>query len=324
MRAGGDDRRPELGPVGERDAGDGAIADVDRGDLGTGEDFRPRALGRAGDRLADRAHAADHLAPGALDPAALAERVVEQVVGGAGRPRAGPDADDAAGGGRALEPVELEVVVEQVADRHREHADELVDVALLKAGHAARLPQQPGEVAGRLRARSRGLAQHHRLHEPSGAIHQFLELRVVLGVVLRVSGDRLGGVLDLVEEEDRPLLGERDIGRIERDRAVAEVGESQVGDDLRLQHRDHVGAARDAGAGPELLGDAGAAEDVAPLEAHHLQPGAGEVGGRGEPVVTAADDDRVVGARTSSRSSVGRGVGGRGGGAGGGFHGRAA
>ena len=177
--------------------------------------------------VADRAHAADHLAPGALDPAALAERVVEQVVGGAGRPRAGPDADHAARGGRALEPVELEAVVEQVADRHREHADQLVDVALGEAGHARGLAQQRGEVAGRLRPERRGLAQHHRLDEPRRAIHQLLELGVVLGVVLGVAGDRLGGVLDLVEEEDRPLLGERDVRGVERDRPVAEVARAR-------------------------------------------------------------------------------------------------
>ena len=139
----------------------------------------------------------------------------------------GPDADHAARRGRALEAVELEVVVEQVADRHREHADELVDLALREAGHPARLAQQRGEVARGLGAERGRLAQHHRLHEPRRAVHQLLELRVGLGVGFGVARDRLGGVLDLVEEEDRPLLGQRDVGGVERDRAVAEAARAR-------------------------------------------------------------------------------------------------
>ena len=60
-----------------------------------------------------------------------------------------------------------------------------------------------------------------------------------------------------------------------------------------LQHRDDVGRARDALAGPQLLGHARAAEQVAALEHAHAQAGAREVGGGGQAVVAAADDDRV-------------------------------
>ena len=54
----------------------------------------------------------------------------------------------------------------------------------------------------------------------------------------------------------------RGIGRVERDRPVAEVVQPQVGDDLRLQHRDDVGGPRDPGSRPDLLGHARAAEDA--------------------------------------------------------------
>ena len=69
----------------------------------------------------------------------LAERVVEQVVGGARGVGAGPDADHAGRGDRALEVVVLEERVEHVADGHREDPDQLLDVALGHAGDAARL-----------------------------------------------------------------------------------------------------------------------------------------------------------------------------------------
>ena len=101
----------------------------------------------SGDRLGDRAHPADHVAPGARDPVELPERVVEQVVGGARGVRAGPDADHAGRGDRALERVVLEPVVEQVGDRHREDADQVVDVAAAEPGGARALAQQREQVA---------------------------------------------------------------------------------------------------------------------------------------------------------------------------------
>ena len=132
---------------------------------GAGADLGARRLGRARDRLADRAHAADHLAPSARDSVDLAERVVEQVVGGARRARPGPDADHAGRGDRALEPVVLEPVVEQVGDRHREDADQVVDVAAAEAGRPRALAKQREQVGGVAGPERRRLAQHHRPQE---------------------------------------------------------------------------------------------------------------------------------------------------------------
>ncbi len=96
---------------------------------------------------------ADHLTPAARDPVDLAERVVEQVVGGARRSRPGPDPDHAGRGDRALEPVVLEPVVEQVGDGHREDADQVVDVAAAEPGGPRSLAEQ--RRAGRRGAGSR-------------------------------------------------------------------------------------------------------------------------------------------------------------------------
>ena len=56
--------------------------------------------------------------------------------------------------------------------------------------------------------------------------------------------------------------------------------------------------------GPELLGDRRAADEVAALEDQRLEARLREVGAVDEPVVAAADDDRVVG--PVARSSSGR------------------
>ena len=118
----------------------------------------------------------------------------------------------------------------------------------------------------------------------------------VVGVVGVDRADRGGGGARVVVEDDRAVRGERRVGRVERHRAVAEVFEPQVLDHLRLKHRDDVGGARDAAAGPEFLGHAGAAEDVAALQHQHPLPRFGEVRRRGQPVMATADDDRVVAA----------------------------
>jgi hypothetical protein len=53
-------------------------------------------------------------------------------------------------------------------------------------------------------------------------------------------------------------------------------------------------------AGERLLGHVRAADDVAPLEHQHTQPGARPIAHGHQPVVPAADYDRVV-ARASQR-----------------------
>ena len=66
-----------------------------------------------------------------------------------------------------------------------------------------------------------------------------------------------------------------------------------------VEQPDDVGARADHVplVAERLLERARAAEPVARLEDEHLLAGAGEVGGAGEPVVAAADDDHVPAAR---------------------------
>ena len=69
----------------------------------------------------------------------------------------------------------------------------------------------------------------------------------------------------------------------------------EVADDLRAEQADDVAEDGEAEAREDLLGDGRAAEHVALLEDERLQPGAGEIGRADETVVTATDDDGVVG-----------------------------
>ena len=207
---------------------------------------RPR-LGRAGERLADRAHAADHLAPAAGDPVDLAERVVEQVVRGA------------RGAGPAQTPTTPVEAIEPLSPScsNRSSSRSATDIVKmrirswrsrrLEPGGAAALAKQPEQVAGIARAERRGLAEHHRTQE-GGPVEQVLEALVRLAVALRERRDRGRGPGRLVEEEDRPVGRHRGVGGIERDRSVAVVAKAQVRRPW-LEHRDHVAGARDPAPG---------------------------------------------------------------------------
>ena len=104
-------------------------------------------------------------------------------------------------------------------------------------------------------------------------------------------GERLVGT-----HQQRAAVGERgERRRIPRQHLEPVPLELEVADDLGPQQAVDVGGGGDLVAGPDLLGDAGAAEDFAPLEHEHLHAGPGQVGGGHQTVVAAADDDEIVG-----------------------------
>jgi hypothetical protein len=78
-------------------------------------------------------------------------------------------------------------------------------------------------------------------------------------------------------------------------------GQLQVAHDLGAKQRHHVRRHAEPEPGHDLLGDGGAAEDVAPLQHDDAQPGPGQVRGADEAVVAASDDDRVVALRHGAR-----------------------
>ncbi len=80
---------------------------------------------------------------------------------------------------------------------------------------------------------------------------------------------------------------------------VAVAAQIELGDHELVEQPDDVGAGGDEEAVvlERPLDRAGAAELLAPLQHEHRLAGPGQIGGRGEPVVPAADDDRVPIAR---------------------------
>ena len=96
--------------------------------------------------------------------------------------------------------------------------------------------------------------------------------------------------------DDLPSVGKRgeQVGLVDIDMQPVR-GEVEVADDLRPQQGERVCARRSAHAGPQLLGHARAADDVAALEDLDVEPRPRQVRGRDEAVVAGADDDRVEG-----------------------------
>ncbi len=151
------------------------------------------------------------------------------------------------------------------------------------------------EQAARIERRRIG-RQHaeDRLGEPAHLDHRLAVLVVGLGVEPRVARDLAAGLVVIVDAPQVIAVRHRRQRAVERQQLHAVARQIELADDLGPQQRHHVRADRELEAGKHLFGDGGAAEHVPALEHEHLASRAGEVGGAGQPVVPAADDDRVV------------------------------
>ena len=125
-------------------------------------------------------------------------------------------------------------------------------------------------------------------------IEEVEQCRVAVDVLLRELPDLRRDPLRLAEPDERAPVGKGEHERGVRPReGETETLELQIRDDLRLERAGGVGHRR-AVAGKELVLRAGAADDVALLEHEHVDACTGEVGGAGEAVVAATDDDDLV------------------------------
>jgi hypothetical protein len=114
------------------------------------------------------------------------------------------------------------------------------------------------------------------------------------GVVGGETADLGGQRLRILVHHQVLAVVEEVQGRARRVDRQAALVEAHVAPDRAAQHAQHVGAAGAVEAGGELLGDAGAADDVAPLEHQRAHPRSRQVEGGDEAVVATADDDRAV------------------------------
>lgn len=275
--------------------GDGAL-DVGRpvGDLGgpsvrrdpprlvTGGDHGTRRARGRGQRVRERAHAADRHVPGSRT---AADHVVEEAPvlteGGVVGVREGADErvgeDDPA----------HEVVGEPRFDGRADRLLEQDPPRLLVVDTPAQVVAG-GQGLGERREHPFGDAARHRV-EPLP--------RLVLAARARQPRERLAGAALSAADEQAGGVTVAFDGGVRRDRAAADAEvEVQVPHDLPGQQADQVGVPRqpgvDPGEGPG--GHGGSAGVVQPFQHQHGTPGAGQVGGGDQAVVAAADDHRVV------------------------------
>ena len=211
--------------------------------------------------------------------------------GGAGIARPGPGADHAAAEERVVKAAIVEVVLHHLRDRCLED-----EVDHLAAAAEHRLDLGAGR---RLALPGVALALAEQLAD---VVVELLVPPVAVDVALRDSERLEVGLGPAVIDElaQRAAVGERDpevrVGDPPAQPAALQV---EVVDHLLIEQAEHVGAGADHEplVGERPLERAGAAEPLAALEDEHRAPGPGQVGGGGEPVVAAADDDGVPVAR---------------------------
>ncbi len=272
----------------------------------------PAARAERGDRLGNRAHAANRVAPHAGLAVDLAEAVVEQHVSRAGRKRRSVGADDAVERERGLDDIALEPGVEKI---RRTLGEKIGDEAPALDIEAAQPPREPraldqfGDAAADVGRRAQDeIAQH---------VGGLLQRRVVGRQALGVAGrERRDGALPVGEAVghdeaaggiDRPEIRDRTL-----DDAQAVVAKLEVADHLRIEQAYRVGCDGVAKTRREGLGHGGAADHIVGLEHDHAEPSPRQIGGAGQRIVPAADQGDVVGGcgRCCHEAQLGR-VGGR-------------
>ena len=153
--------------------------------------------------------------------------------------------------------------------------------------------QQLQQLTRIARQRIRRDIVEDRLDEPRHFDHRLAVLVVGLGIEPGVARDLAARHGVVVGAPQVVAVGRRE-GAIERQNLQTVPRQLQLANDLRPQQRHHVGTDRDVEPREHFLGDRRAADDMPALEHQHPPPGARQVGSGGQPVVSAADHDRVV------------------------------
>ena len=121
---------------------------------------------------------------------------------------------------------------------------------------------------------------------------------VGVGVARRVAAQLAARLVGIGPGAEVVAVVERRDGALERQDLEPVPRQVEVADDLGPQQAHDVGEHRELEAREDLLGHRGAADQRAPLEHQRLAARARQVGRGDQAVVAAADDDRVVAARS--------------------------
>lgn len=117
--------------------------------------------------------------------------------------------------------------------------------------------------------------------------------------LFRVMQGRPGGPLswyggEKSEEEFLRTMIRCEVGWVFRQNVVAESPQLEIAHDALLHQADQVRRGRDPVARKDLFGHARAADQPSPFQHQDVPACPGEVAGRHQPVVSGADDDRVI------------------------------
>ncbi len=277
-------------------------------DRRVGADLDAEARRRLGHRLGDRAHAPDGMTPYAFLAVDLAEHVMQQHIGRAGRVGAAEIADDAVPAERRLDRIALEGAVEIIAGRHGEQIEQFalqIDAQgphpVAEAGRLDHFGQgvHPAAAAGDVRRR----AQHQLAQNVGDRLRAGVVDIEHLGVLGREFSDFLLG--DTAAGAQGPAIGQRDeIGDLALDHLEAVLRQLEIGDHLGIEQRHGIGGHRILEPRMEFLGHRGAADDRAPLQHRDLQSPHGQIGGANQTVMTAAYDHHITHERSPTLVSL--------------------
>ncbi len=259
-------------------------------------DVRTGRRRRLGHRLRDRTHAADGMAPGALDAVHFAEHVMQQHVGAAGRVRAGVIADDAVEAEHGLDRLALEETVEVFGGGNREQIEQLDAHRLVKRGQALAELAGADQLGQRLDPAARGHVRRRFEREFAQHVGDQIEAALVFGQRVGVLLGELRHFVARAAGAGQQIctVGARqEIVRFAQDDLESVLFQFEIADHLRLQQRHGVRGNRIAETRMEFLGHRRAADDVALLQHGDLQSSFGQVSCTDEAVVAAADQDHV-------------------------------
>ena len=251
----------------------------------------------ARDRLCNRAHAADRMAPDALFAVHLAPAMMQQHIARAGCIGAGVSPDDSVKAEDRLDGVALEPLVEHIAGGAGEKFEEIP--LPFEVERAQAVPDfggvDEGAKTGGEPLSCRQIGRRIERKRTQNVGYAF-EARLVCREPLGVAGGELGDVAFRAPGRDFQIasVGQgQEIRQRALDDAEPVAVKLEVADDCRVEKRNCVGGDRIAEAGVKFLGDRRPADLRPALEHRDLEAGGGEIGRGGKAVVTAADDDDV-------------------------------
>ncbi len=228
--------------------------------------------------------------------------MVQQDVCRSRRVHAERRADDAAARAGRLDDIGFEILVEVLGDAHRPEANRLVDALLAHLEEFAADFNEAPDVLRLERSRVRRCRQQEVANQPALAHRVRAVTLEGIGVVPREARTfAVGNLGVLVAAKVVAILHELHGTAERRDLQPVPVQfEGTI--NLGAQQAAHVGAVRVHPVLVQVAADRRAADVVVLLDAHDVEAGLREEGGRRQAVVACADDDGIIGLHSRSSS----------------------